>query len=66
MKACCVICNYNYSQFISEAITSCLNQTVPFHEIIIVDDGLTDESVQIVKEHFSQFPQANYRTKAIK
>jgi glycosyltransferase involved in cell wall biosynthesis len=41
-----VITNYNYGRYVSEAIDSCLKQTVPPDEIIVVDDGSTDESAQ--------------------
>lgn len=39
-----VITNYNYGEYLDEAITSVLNQTYPPEEIIIVDDGSTDNS----------------------
>lgn len=41
-----VITNYNYGGYVNEAIESCLNQTLPPEEIIVVDDGSTDESAQ--------------------
>lgn len=43
-----VICNYNYSQFISQCIQSALKQTYNNIEIIIVDDGSTDHSREII------------------
>lgn len=43
-----VICNYNYGQFIGEAIDSSLSQTYPNIEIIVVDDGSTDNSRQVI------------------
>ena len=44
----CLINNYNYEQFISEAINSALNQSVKFDEIIVVDDASTDNSAKII------------------
>lgn len=44
----CLINNYNYAEFISEAINSALNQTAKFDEIIIVDDASTDNSAEVM------------------
>lgn len=43
-----IIDNYNYGQFIAEAIDSALNQTYPNTEVIVVDDGSTDKSKEII------------------
>jgi glycosyltransferase involved in cell wall biosynthesis len=50
MKTSCLISNYNYAQFIVEAVDSALNQTVKFDEIIIVDDASTDNSAEILAQ----------------
>jgi glycosyltransferase involved in cell wall biosynthesis len=47
-----VVPNYNYGRFICDAINSLLTQTMPISEIIVVDDGSTDGSMDIVREHF--------------
>ncbi|QUY44825.1 glycosyltransferase family 2 protein [Acaryochloris marina] len=39
-----VINNYNYEQFLAEAINSALEQTYPNVEVLVVDDGSTDGS----------------------
>lgn len=44
-----VIPNYNQGQFIESAIRSLLEQTHPVDEIIVVDDGSTDKSVEIIE-----------------
>lgn len=41
---------YNAESFISETISSAINQTWTNTEIIIVDDGSTDRSLEIAKE----------------
>jgi glycosyltransferase involved in cell wall biosynthesis len=42
-----IINNYNYGQFLRQAIDSVLNQSYPAHEVILVDDGSTDNSLEV-------------------
>ena len=44
-----VISTYNDEKYIAESIQSILNQTYPYFELIIVNDGSTDNTLQIVK-----------------
>src|SRR5260370_14204365 len=44
-----VINNYNYQQFIGQAIESALAQTYRNIEVIVVDDGSTDNSRDIIR-----------------
>lgn len=46
-----VINNYNYDRFISQAIDSSLSQTYPRIEVIVVDDGSTDNSQEIIAKY---------------
>jgi glycosyltransferase involved in cell wall biosynthesis len=43
-----IIPNYNNSATLERAINSVLNQSYPAHEIIVVDDGSTDASKEII------------------
>ena len=45
-----VISNYNYGNWVGDAIHSCEWQQLPPNEIIVVDDGSTDNSVEILRE----------------
>ncbi|BAY09535.1 glycosyltransferase family 2 protein [Calothrix sp. NIES-2098] len=49
-----VINNYNYGKFLRDAIDSVLNQTYPNIEAIVVDDGSTDNSHQIIASYGSR------------
>src|SRR6185437_5416442 len=46
-----VIVNYNYGQFVAAAIDSVLEQTYEPLEIIVVDDGSTDDSQRIISTY---------------
>ena len=46
-----LINNYNYGRFLGEAIDSALNQTYPHVEVIVVDDGSTDDSKNIIANY---------------
>ena len=42
---------YNAENWVQEAIESCLNQTYANLEIIVVDDGSTDRSLEIIRRY---------------
>ncbi len=46
-----VICNYNYENFLLQTINSALNQTYSYTEVIVVDDGSTDKSREIIASY---------------
>ena len=46
-----IISNYNYGSFLREAIDSALNQTYPNIEVIVVDDGSSDNSRQVIASY---------------
>jgi glycosyltransferase involved in cell wall biosynthesis len=56
MKISILINNYNYARFLPEAIASINCQTHPAHEIIVVDDGSTDESLAVLEKIREQQP----------
>ena len=46
-----ILNNYNYDRFLNKAITSALEQTYPHTEVIVVDDGSTDDSRKIITSY---------------
>jgi len=46
-----VINNYNYGRFLSQAIDSAIGQTDQPTEVIVVDDGSTDNSHEILEDY---------------
>jgi len=45
---------FNAERWLREAIDSCLQQTYPEIEIVVVDDGSTDNSLEIIKSYGDQ------------
>ncbi len=48
-----IINNYNYGHFLAEAINSVFEQTYPRTEIIVVDDGSSDNSREIISSYLN-------------
>lgn len=46
-----VIANYNYARFVARAIESALDQDWPAIEVIVVDDGSTDDSASVIGKY---------------
>jgi glycosyltransferase involved in cell wall biosynthesis len=46
-----VITTYNHAHFLSYAIASCLRQTARIDEVIVVDDGSTDDPASVAARH---------------
>lgn len=46
-----LITNYNYGRYLKEAIDSALNQTYNHTEIVVVDDGSTDDSPEVIASY---------------
>lgn len=49
-----IVNNYNYGRFLRQAIDSAVHQTYPNTEVIVVDDGSTDDSHQIIASYGSR------------
>lgn len=49
------ITNYNYGKYISQAIESVLNQSLQDFELLIIDDGSTDNSREIINDYAAKY-----------
>jgi GT2 family glycosyltransferase/glycosyltransferase involved in cell wall biosynthesis len=48
---------YNHERYIEQTLQSALSQTLPVHEIVVVDDGSSDASVGLVDRLRERHPQ---------
>lgn len=64
MKVSIIITVYNREQFIARCIRSCLAQSMPKedYEIIVVNDGSTDKSEEIINSFGSKIRKISYKT----
>lgn len=56
-----IITNYNYGQYITKAAESVLSQTYPNIELIIINDGSTDDSDEVIKKIINKNPGKNIK-----
>jgi glycosyltransferase involved in cell wall biosynthesis len=59
------IANYNYAEFVTQALESAANQTYVHCEIIIVDDCSKDNSVEVIQQWINNY-KGNFRISFIK
>ncbi len=45
-----IVASYNHAQYVSDSILSIVNQSYPHLEVIVIDDGSTDNSPAILSE----------------
>ena len=51
MRASIVVLNYNYACFVGEAIASALRQSYADLEVVVVDNGSTDDSLEVIQAY---------------
>jgi len=56
MTTSVALCTYNGAKYIKEQLNSIIAQTLPVDEIVIFDDGSTDETISTLKAYQHEFP----------
>jgi len=51
-----ILCNYNHARFLDRAIEAMLTQSRPPDQLIIVDDGSTDDSASVIRRWAERSP----------
>jgi glycosyltransferase involved in cell wall biosynthesis len=57
MKISVALCTYNGDLFLKKQIDSILNQTLKVDEIVVCDDGSTDDTISILKKYEEIYPE---------
>lgn len=55
-----ILPNYNHAQHLPTCLNALLNQSVPPTEIIVIDDGSTDNSVEVIREFAERDPRIKF------
>lgn len=60
-----IMCCYNGERFIHRSVGSILAQTYPYIELIFIDDGSTDKSLELIKSYIPIFESKGYILKIV-
>ncbi len=55
-RASVVVPNYNHAKFLPRCLDALLHQTVPPHEVIVIDDASKDDSLEVLQAYARQHP----------
>ncbi len=50
-----IVTSYNYERYISETLDSLVNQSYKNFEVIVIDDGSEDNSLEVIKSYQKQY-----------
>jgi glycosyltransferase domain-containing protein len=51
-----LLCNYNHAHYLPDSLTAICTQTRLPNEVIVLDDGSTDESLEIIESFARRYP----------
>lgn len=60
VKVSVAICTYNGAKYLKEQLDSILHQTRPVDEIVISDDGSTDDTMAILQQYATDYSYVRY------
>ncbi|HET9178080.1 MAG TPA: glycosyltransferase family A protein [Terriglobia bacterium] len=63
MKFTVVVTTYNYAHLLPDALRALAAQTLPDFELLIIDDGSTDNTEEVVERFLPQFQDCRYLKK---
>lgn len=64
MKLSIIVPVYNAEKYLEKCLDSLVNQTIDDYELILINDGSTDGSQQIINDYVNQYPEL-IRTKTV-
>lgn len=56
-KVSVIVPVYNVDKYVAKCLDSLVNQTIDDYELIIINDGSTDKSEEIVQEYINKYPK---------
>jgi glycosyltransferase involved in cell wall biosynthesis len=60
MKTSIVLATYNGERYLSKQLESLISQTLPFDELIIIDDASNDSTIDIIKKYSKVFSNIKF------
>ena len=49
-----ILCNYNHAQYLRQSLPAILDQFRDCDELLLVEDGSTDESLEVMRQHVAE------------